>query len=458
MVESRLRRRDAVRVNRAAKLFSPAYWRSDSPIAAWLRGAGWLFASSFIERVAALVQTVLIARALGIEDYGRYALIFSTIGLLTPVVGLQLPYAVIYFVSRYQAQDPARAGAIVLLGRRLTLVTTVAAVAVALLLPAPLSRWIFATDGYGWPVILGAVILLAGVQAGLSDTLLQASERFRTLAIARLSSATLSLVALLVVVFLSPSLTAVMAAVAGAALFRLATVAIPARTIAARLVAHTDFRQALAASSAILHFSLPSGLLSMVIGYAMWIGNYYLTRDPHGFRDLAVINTGVQWRSPILMVMASLSSAIVPMLGRYLGADDHAQSARLQRYHILLNVGTALVFSVVAIGASSLILGLYGHDFRGQNFLFSLFLLALVPTAYVTARQQELVAGGRMWMQLVLFVPFAAIAIGGTWWYSDRLSGALLGFIQLTAWMVTAALVALFVKPPGAAARSAGEA
>ena len=157
---------------------------------------------------------------------------------------------------------------------------------------------------------------------------------------------------------------------------------------------------------------------------------------------------------------ASLASAIVPMLGRYLGANEHGQSARLQRYHILLNVGTALVFSVAAIAGSRLILSLYGHDFRGQSFLFSLFLVALVPTAYVTARQQELVASGRMWMQLVLFVPFAAIAIGGTWWYSDRLSGALLGYIQLTAWMVTAVLIALFVKPPGAgaAAQPAGEA
>ena len=50
------------------KLLSPSYWLSDSPIAAWLRGAGWLFTSSLIERAAALVQTVMIARAIGIEN------------------------------------------------------------------------------------------------------------------------------------------------------------------------------------------------------------------------------------------------------------------------------------------------------------------------------------------------------------------------------------------------------
>ena len=147
--------------------------------------------------------------------------------------------------------------------------------------------------------------------------------------------------------------------------------------------------------------------------------------------------------------MASLASAILPMLGRYLGAADHGQTRRLQRYHVWLNLTAAIAFSAVAVLGSSLILALYGPSFRGQNLLFALFLVPLVPTAYVTARQQELVAGGRMWLQLALFVPFAVIAIGGTLWFADALTGAVLGYIQLAAWVVTAGLVAL-VPAPGA--------
>ncbi|MDB5679119.1 oligosaccharide flippase family protein [Sphingomonas bacterium] len=431
------------------KLFSPSYWRSDSPVAGWLRGAGWLFASSLIERVTALAQTVLIARAIDIDNYGRYALLFSTISLLAPIVSLQLPYSVIYFVSRFQTRDPAKAGAVVLLGRRLTLATTIAALAIAVIFAGPLSRWLFTTGGFGWPIVLGGVILLASVQAGLSDALLQASERFRTLAIARVATALLSVAALIPVLLYSPTLTAVLAVVAGGAVFRLIAVAIPARAISRRLVADTDFHQAWGSARVIVDFSLPSGLLSVVTGVSVWIGNYYLTRQPLGLKDLAIINTGLQWRSPILVIMASLASAIVPMLGRYLGDDDHAQTRRLQRYHIWLNLVVALAFSIVAILGSSLILALYGPAFRGQSFLFGLFLIALVPTAYVTARQQELVASGRMWLQLGLFVPFALIAVGGTLWFAQTLTGALLGYIQLTAWVVTAALIAVFVPPPG---------
>lgn len=433
-------------MNAVRKLLSPSYWLSDSPIAAWLRGAGWLFTSSLIERAAALVQTVMIARAIGIDNYGRYALLFSTISLLTPLIGLQLPYAIIYFVSRYQAREPERAGAVVLLGKRLTAATTGVMLAVAILFASPLSSWLFAAQGaYAWPLVLGAVLLMASVQAGLNDTLLQASERFRTLAIARLSTAIIGVIVLTIVAKLKPGLTPVMIVLAGSAVLRWMAVAIPARSVARRLVAHSNFRDAIRQGSVILHFSLPSGLLAFAQGIALWIGNYYLTRSPYGLRDLAVINTGLQWRSPILVVMASLASALLPMLGRYIGQDDHSQTQRLQRYNMILNVGIATIFSILVIAFSGFILSLYGHDFRGQSFLFGLFLIVLVPTVYCNVHQQYLVATGRMWSQLLLFIPYTLIIVGGTIWFATGLRGATLGYIQLLAWVITAILITVVV-------------
>lgn len=427
------------------KLLSPAYWRSDSAVAAWLRGAGWLFISSLVERASALIQTIVIARAIGIEDYGRYALLFSTIGLLSPLVSLQLPYAIIYFVSRFQAKDPARAGAVVLLGRRLTMATTLGLLLVSLPFAGPLSRWLFLGDQFKVAVVLGAVILLASVQAGLSDALLQAGERFRVLAIARLVTALFAIAVLVPVAILTSGLTPVLLVVAGAALVRLAAVAIPARRISADLIARTHFREALRQGSVILHFSLPSGLLALALGVAGWAGNYYISRSPAGLRDLAIINTGLQWRSPILVIMASLASALLPMLGRYVGDDNRAQTHRLQRYNMIVTLGIALGFCAVVILASPWILALYGADFRGQEFVFALFLIALVPTVYCNVHQQYLVATGRMWTQTALFIPYSAVIVAGTIWFSDELRGATLGYIQLAGWMVTAALITIVV-------------
>ena len=65
-------------------------------MAAGLRLVVHLFADRARRRAP---PEVIIARAIRIENYGRYALLL-TISLLTPLVGLQLLHTIIYFVSR----------------------------------------------------------------------------------------------------------------------------------------------------------------------------------------------------------------------------------------------------------------------------------------------------------------------------------------------------------------------
>ena len=226
---------------------------------------------------------------------------------------------------------------------------------------------------------------------------------------------------------------------------RLAAVAIPARRISADLIKHTHFRDALRQGSVIVQFSLPSGLLALAQGIAAWAGNYYISRSPAGLRDLAIINTGLQWRTPILVVMASLASALLPMLGRYIGEDNRAQTHRMQRYNMIVTVGISFGFCIVVILASPWLLALYGHDFRGQEFVFGVFLIALVPTVYCNVHQQYLVATGRMWTQAFLFIPYAIIILAGTMWFANGLAGKTLGYIQLVGWVVTAALITIVV-------------
>ncbi|WP_066661484.1 MULTISPECIES: oligosaccharide flippase family protein [unclassified Sphingomonas] len=421
---------------------TPSYLLGASPIATWLRGAGWIFGSSMVERVAALVQTILIARAIGVDDYGRYGLLLSTIALASPIASLQLPYSVISIVSRFSERDPERAGAVMLLADRLTWGLTLAFLALCLVWPAGLSSWLLGESQHGWAVIFSGIILLTSVQAGLSDALLQAKQEFRVLALARSWTAAAAFMLLVPVALFAPSLNYVMAAVAAANLLRLLAVAIPARSHRRALRTGISLRGAFAHADLLLSFSLPSGLLAVVQGVAAWIGNYALSRVPSGFTDLAVINTGAQWRLPVLMVLTALASAVLPMLGASIGAGRAHDTERLQRYNLLLNLALATVFSAITIAASGLILGLYGPEFRDHRYMFALVVIAVIPTVYCNVQQQLLVARGHMWTQLMIFVPYAAIVIGGTLWAGNAITGEALAYIQLGGWMVTALVIA----------------
>jgi len=413
-------------------------------IATWLRGAGWMFGSSLIERIAALIQTVMIARSIGIEDYGRYALLFSTISLLTPIVGLQLPYTVVYFIARFQKSDVDRAASILALARRLTMITTVLTIALVCLFSGRVSAWLFANDNLSSVVILGGLLLLTSTQIGLNDAVLQASERFRNLALIRVGISVLSVILLIPAMFYWPNLDTILIILVLAALARLAAVWIPARSVDHEL--HTDkpMRKLVAYAPEVFRFALPSGMFSLAQGLSTWVGNYYLTqRSLSGFSDLAVINTGLQWRTPVLVVMASLASALLPMLSRLIGEDDHHQTKRLQRFSMLFNVGTAFAFAAGVIVLSPWILALYGPEFKGQTFLFSLFIATLVPMVYCNVHQQYHVARGQVWTQFLLFLPYFVVTIGGTMWFATDLQGSTVGYIQLAAWLLTAALMTI---------------
>lgn len=425
---------------------APSYLLGASPVATWLRGAGWIFGSSMIERAAALVQTILIARAIGADDYGRYALLFSTIALISPIASLQLPYSVLSIVSRFAERDPEHAGAVMLLADRLTWGLTLGFLALCIGWPSGLSGWLLGEGQHGWAVIFSGVILLTSVQAGLSDALLQAKQEFRVLALARSWTAGAAFVLLVPVALFAPSLNYVMAAVAAASVLRLVAVAIPARSHRRTLLAGLDMRAAFAHANVIFAFSIPSGLLSVAQGGAAWLGNYVLSREPAGFTDLAIINTGVQWRLPVLMVMGSLASAILPMLGASIGKDKHGEVQRLQRYNMVVNLGLATLFCAVVIAASPVILALYGESFRGNSYLFGLIVVALIPTVYCTVHQQLLVARGTMWTQLWLSLPYGLVVVCGTLWFQYRLTGEILAYIQLAGWMITAITIGVWVR------------
>ena len=58
----------------------------------FVRNTFWYTALTGFERAFALAQTVLIARALGITEYGVYGLLLGTIGLVASGIGLQIEH------------------------------------------------------------------------------------------------------------------------------------------------------------------------------------------------------------------------------------------------------------------------------------------------------------------------------------------------------------------------------
>ena len=96
-------------------------------------------------------------------------------------------------------------------------------------------------------------------------------------------------------------------------------------------------------------FAFPSMAVSLVIGFVTWLGMFMLSKQPAGFEGVAIVNTGLQWRGPVLLLAASLGGVAVPAFSRLSARGDAATSRRLRRTLSLLNLGVGLAVAVVVI-------------------------------------------------------------------------------------------------------------
>ena len=96
------------------------------------RNAIWFSGLSAFDRVIAVVQTVVISRALGITEYGVYGLLFGTIGFVASVAGMQMGLTATVFVAKYRIVEKAKAAAVISIVGRFGLVITTIFVAASL--------------------------------------------------------------------------------------------------------------------------------------------------------------------------------------------------------------------------------------------------------------------------------------------------------------------------------------
>ena len=369
--------------------------------------AGWYTIVLIAERVIGVGQTIMLSRLLGIQDYGAYGVLFTTLGLVNTLVGFQSGLAATVFVSKYLHNDRARVAGVI---RSLTLFSFIAGIAAVICLAPfyrPLSVLLYNQQGYETVTLLGVFLIAGSVWSGIQDGFAQGFESFKFLAQVRLliSIVTLPLIYLASIDF---GLAGAIAVLLLAALAKLAILAVHIRILRGKF----DIPRkgpAMPLRIVLVDFALPTVCLGVCIGTAQWLGIFLLSRVHEGLSAAAIVNTGIQWRSPALLITNSLGSVAIPRFSRYHGAGQAGDSARLRRKVAVLSGALALATSAPFIALAPWIMDAYGPGFRAGLLPFSLILLSTVPTAISSVYLQEMIGAAKMWRQLWIQLPCAAL-------------------------------------------------
>ncbi len=416
----------AGRMSLAARL-SP--WLQAATRTEFRRNTLWVTSLSAFERLMAMAQTVVISRALGITEYGVYGLLFGTIGFVASVVGFQMGLTATVFVSRYRETEKAKAAGVIATVSKFALISATVLVATSLPFSTRISEFLVGSGDYRMAVIVGIVFIAVTIVSGVQDGVAQGLGQFRDLAQLKIGAS----VAVLVVI--QPAarafgLDGVLIAILSGLVLKW--------VILQRMIRRSrrdsripDAAAAVSLRTLIGDFALPSMVVSLLVGFATWVGLFVLSKQDGGFDHVAIVSTGLQWRGPILLLAASIGSVAVPVFSRLSASGDASGLRQLRRRLTLVNMSVALVVALAIVASSGLILALYGESFARGRLAFCVIALSTVPTVVVNVYMQELVGGARMWRQLWVHGPYlVSLCVAFVWlvpkYYSTGYAVALL--------------------------------
>jgi O-antigen/teichoic acid export membrane protein len=389
----------------------------------FVSGIGWITAAMVGEKAIGLLQAILIARFLSIEDYGRYGLLFVTLGWIGAVAGLQLGLTATVEVARHRESNPVRAHAVVRLSEVVTCVTFLVVVAVICSHPEKFGAALLGGDEYGRVMAVGAFMVVIGALTGIQDCVLQGYEEFKALAVLRTVGAVAGL--LFVVTFgRFGGLGGIVLALAAAAALRFVMVLVVKELRFRQHAIHLSWRQVWEARDVLWSFSLPSALSVVVNSSVVWYGTVLLAHVENGFQLVAVVTAANQWRGMLMLATSIMASVAIPMMTRLGEQGDMTALSRLHGYSMRANLAINVVAIAVLGVASEAILGIYGSEFKQGWPVFVMVVATALPAAYANVFLQYLASQRRMWQQLMYYL-LMSIALLVAYWLAIAAWGAI---------------------------------
>ena len=190
-------------------------WRSlrdDSLVRKVTRNASYLLSSSMIASGLGFVQSVVVARALGVGNYGLWAMITTYVMFVRQIVDFRVWETVTRYVSEFWvAGDKARTAATVKLAYLIDLLTGVLSFLIAIAAVPIAARLLHQPTlaAYVWIVALGSLFTTIN---GTSLGILRVFDRFTWISYEEVGRSVFSLAIVSAAVFLGLGLTGIAAA------------------------------------------------------------------------------------------------------------------------------------------------------------------------------------------------------------------------------------------------------
>ncbi|OWY06102.1 hypothetical protein B6V75_08430 [Thioclava sp. F1Mire-8] len=376
----------------------------------FVKNASWGVLGNGMGRVLNLLAMILLARTLGLVQFGYFGLIQSTLGMLGVFAGNSIGSTATRFIAQLKRSDPIRTGRILGLVWTLTagLSLTIVIILVAFAKEIALSLNGSTDQNLISAIMAGAALISTTSLRNIQTAILAGFERFKLIAILKLTEGMLILVAMPALGALYGVSGAIYGMAIASAFTLLLGTAATSREIE-KAGAIIDWRGAKNEFKVLVSFSLPSLLASTMGTPIIWVSFIILSRQQHGITETALYNAAYQWHGPLIFVPMILSTVGMPTLVQLWTSEN----TKKYRKFLFILMGTA--FIITAIPSSAIIflreaiMASFGKDFIDGGS--TLILLSAAAPFHVASNigMAALQSMNRAWINLLTVCIWAAI-------------------------------------------------
>ncbi len=392
-----------------------ARWIESSPTGYRLtKGAFWSLSGAVISRVLALAASILVARMLGKEEFGKLGIVQSTVGMFQVFAGFGLGLTATKYVAEFRDSDPAKTGRIIGLSAMVSLGTGLLMLLLLILFAPWLSAHTLAAPTLVGPLQLSALMLLLGALNGAQTGALAGFEEFRTIARINLLAGLANFPLIVTGVYLAGLRGAIVALVVSMGVnWTLNHFAL--RSALQRAGVPVSFSGAGRELKVLWRFSTPAVLAGVMVGPVTWICNAMLVNQPNGYGEMGAFNAANQWRGAILFLPGVVEAIILPVLSNLRGEGDRLRYRKVLLYNIWFNGALTLSFAIVISLFAPFIMASYGNGFRSNYRVLVLLSFSAVLTATIGVIGQAIASEDRMWWGMLLNLLWGCTMICASW-------------------------------------------
>jgi O-antigen/teichoic acid export membrane protein len=392
--------------------------------------AGWSLAAALIARGANLIAMILCARILHSEEFGKIAILQSTVGMFGPLAALGLSMTATKFVAEYRDTDRLRAGRILTFSLVLAWTAGLIMTGVLILLAPQIAQWGFASPGLKKQLVEASGLLVLGVLESVQTGALTGFEAFSRIAKLSAWSGMLSIPAITILAYRYHDSGAIAGLTIALALTCVLN-SVALRAECRRRGIPLIFRGCLSERRILVGFSLPSYLSGAIVAPVNWLANTLLVSHSGGFSQVGLYSAADRYRFLLIFVPLSISRIAVPTLSRFHAAGDDKGFHEASRWNVGFGLVSILPPALLCVLLAPRLMSLFGASFVQGWPVLAVLALSSIPTVLNTQLGAVLLSSGRAWTRTAVDGLLAAVFVGSAYaliprWNSIGLATAFL--------------------------------